>query len=109
MLSGVLLVVSETGDLDPLALAVARKIMIALYGRTNLLIRGDASVEKALSPRERQCLALKAQGADDSEIALALQISVATVRRHIEQAKRRLSARSREHAVAIAIQSGQLR
>lgn len=101
--------VSETGDLDPVALAVARKIMIAIYGRANLLIRGDGSVEKTLSSRERQCLALKAQGADDAEIALTLTISDATVRRHIEQAKRRLSAKSREHAIAIAIQSGQLR
>jgi DNA-binding CsgD family transcriptional regulator len=103
--------VSETGDVDPLLLAIARAVMIPIYARASLLAR-DGRLPKGdgkLSPRERACLALKSDGAEDWEVAAALKISLSTARRHIEQAKRRLAAKTREHAVSLAIQSRQIK
>lgn len=101
--------VSESGDLDPHALTIARRIMAPLYGRAVLLAQSCAAPgNERLSRRERECLKLKSEGADDFEIAVTLEISVSTVRRHIERAKQRLAARSREHAIALAIQTRQV-
>lgn len=102
--------VSETGDIAPGVIALARRIATVIHGRAMLLARTAGQGETMrLTPRERACLALKARGAADSDIALALAISRSTARRHIEQAKHRLSAKSREHAVALAIQTRQIR
>lgn len=56
----------------------------------------------ALTRRERDCLALVAQGLSDNGIAERLAIKPATVHTHIESAKRKLGARTRAHAVALA-------
>jgi DNA-binding CsgD family transcriptional regulator len=101
--------VSESGDLDPHALTIARRIIAPLYGRAMLLAqRGAAPGSERLSRRERECLKFKAEGADDIEVAVMLEISVSTMRRHIERAKQRLAAKSREHAIALAIQTRQV-
>lgn len=103
--------VSETGDMDPWSLAVAKAIMISIYSRASLLVQVGrmSKPDVKLSPRERDCLELKAGGVEDEEIATILNISPSTVRRHIEQAKHRLSARTREHAVSLAIQTRQIK
>ena len=59
-----------------------------------------------LSPRQREVLRLVAEGADVSTIAGELSISEATVRTHLRDALRRLGARNRAHAVALAIAAG---
>jgi DNA-binding CsgD family transcriptional regulator len=59
-----------------------------------------------LSPREREVLSLVATGADLQQVADELTISLATVRTHIGKAHRKLGARNRAHAVALAIQNG---
>lgn len=61
-----------------------------------------------LSRRERQCLALVAQGKDDWAIGRLLQISEHTAHAYIESAKRRLGVATRAQAVAEALGSGQL-
>jgi DNA-binding CsgD family transcriptional regulator len=61
-----------------------------------------------LSPRQRDCLALKANGASDSEIGHKVGISASTVGSHLGGAKRCLSAKSREHAVALALKDRQI-
>ena len=68
----------------------------------------DAADEpgSALSPREREVLALLAEGASNKEIARALGLSVHTVKFHIATLNEKLGARSRVEAVAIAIRSG---
>ncbi len=53
-----------------------------------------------LTPRERDCLAFVADGRSDGEIADLLTLSTNTVHSHIENAKRKLGARTRAQAVA---------
>ncbi|MFZ4808942.1 MAG: response regulator transcription factor [Hyphomicrobiaceae bacterium] len=59
-----------------------------------------------LSRREMQCLGLLAAGFSNRGIAEALAISEPTVAMHLKNARKRLGARTREHAVAIAISCG---
>lgn len=68
----------------------------------------DAADElgSALTPREREVLALLAEGASNKEIARALALSVHTVKFHIASLTEKLGARSRVEAVAIAIRAG---
>ena len=56
-----------------------------------------------LPPRERQCLALAAQGKTDWEIGQLLNIAERTVHNHIERAKRRLGVITRVQAVVHAL------
>lgn len=60
----------------------------------------------SLSPRERQVLALLAAGAANKEIAIALGLSVSTVKFHVAAITAKLGARSRVDAVAIAVRAG---
>ncbi|WP_308462119.1 LuxR C-terminal-related transcriptional regulator [Mesorhizobium sp. INR15] len=53
-----------------------------------------------LSARERDCLALAADGKTNWEISVILSIAEATVRFHIDNARRKLGAVNRAHAVA---------
>ena len=56
-----------------------------------------------LSHRERAVLSELAQGHATEEIAEALFLSPHTVRSHVKAAMRKLDARTRAHAVAIAL------
>lgn len=56
-----------------------------------------------LSDRELEILALVADGLDSKEIARELFLSHETVRTHMTHALRKLGARSRAQAVAVAI------
>jgi DNA-binding CsgD family transcriptional regulator len=62
-----------------------------------------ADREMSLSDRQREVLALVARGATDSEIAQQLCLSVDTVAWHVKEIRTRLDARSRAHAVALAM------
>jgi DNA-binding CsgD family transcriptional regulator len=62
-----------------------------------------------LSTREQQVLGLVAAGASLREIAEQLAISEATVRTHLGNANRKLGARNRAHAVALALLHGLIR
>jgi DNA-binding CsgD family transcriptional regulator len=62
-----------------------------------------ADREMSLSDRQKEVLALVALGATDSEIAQQLCLSVDTVAWHVRESRARLGARSRAHAVALAI------
>ena len=70
--------------------------------------RRGGPAASVLSGREREILARVAQGQDGPEIAADLVVSPATVRTHVGNAIRKLGARSRAHAVAIALRSGVL-
>ena len=69
---------------------------------------GDVADESAnaLSLREREVLALLAEGASNKEIARALALSIHTVKFHVAALTEKLGARSRGEAVAIAIRAG---
>jgi DNA-binding NarL/FixJ family response regulator len=60
----------------------------------------------ALSRREREVLALLAGGASNKEIALALGLSVSTIKFHVAAIVAKLGARSRVDAAAIAVRAG---
>jgi DNA-binding CsgD family transcriptional regulator len=62
----------------------------------------------SLSPREREVLTLIASGASGEDAATALGLSAETVRTHVRNAIGKLGAHTRTHAVALAIQSGQI-
>ena len=61
-----------------------------------------------LSDRQLEVLALVAEGATDNEIALRLHLSVLTVAQYVREIRARFDARSRAHAVALALRSGLL-
>jgi DNA-binding CsgD family transcriptional regulator len=59
-----------------------------------------------LSPREIDVLGGLAWGNSTEQIGLSLQMSPHTVRTHLRNIMRKLEARTRAHAVAIAIGDG---
>ncbi len=61
-----------------------------------------------LSRREFQVLQLIADGLENQAIAKILYVSVETVRTHVKSILRKLGARDRTHAVAVAFKSGVL-
>ena len=61
-----------------------------------------------LTPRERDCLAFVAEGHRTAEIAHRLGIAETTVEFHLANARRSLGARTRDHAVALALRAGVL-
>ena len=60
----------------------------------------------SFSPREIDCLSLLVQGLTDREIAKDLAITHATVRFHLDSARRKADARSRTHLAALAVSLG---
>jgi len=61
-----------------------------------------------LSPRQRECLRLAAEGHTASSTALQLGISIGMVRFHLSAAREKLGAVSTVHAVLLAYQLGLL-
>jgi DNA-binding NarL/FixJ family response regulator len=53
-----------------------------------------------LTPRQREIVILIAKGATDAEIAAELRISQSTAHKHVQNARRRLKARTRSQLVA---------
>ena len=58
-----------------------------------------------LTAREQQCLECVASGLSDAQIAENLGISWSTAHYHVEHVRRKLGARNRAHAVALAMRS----
>jgi DNA-binding NarL/FixJ family response regulator len=61
-----------------------------------------------LSPREREVMHHTAEGLTADAIAGRLGLSVETVRTHVRNAIRKLQARNRVHAIAIALERGEI-
>lgn len=59
-----------------------------------------------LSPRELQVLQLLADGKHNVQIAQELVLAEQTVQHHIANAKQKLGAATRAHAIAIAFREG---
>jgi DNA-binding CsgD family transcriptional regulator len=68
----------------------------------------SVAVTHVLSPREREVLDLLANGLTGEEVAVRLSLSPETVRTHIRNAMSKLGAHTRVHAVAIAMQKGEI-
>jgi PAS domain S-box-containing protein len=73
-----------------------------------LLTGRPANAGSALTSRERDVVSLAAQGLTSHEIADTLSLSRATVETHFRNAVRRLSARNRAHAIALALTRGEI-
>lgn len=74
-------------------------------------MRVIAPLGKILEPltrRECQCLQELARGERPQSIAATLGIAPITVDFHIRNARRKLGARTREHAIAIVVSEGLL-
>lgn len=67
---------------------------------------GPKRVSEPLTRRERDVIALAAEGLTTAEIARSLKLSPATVRTYLSRAERKLGARNRAHAVALAVGMG---
>lgn len=62
-----------------------------------------------LTDRERQVLTLIAAGCADKEVSTRLYLTQNTVKTHVRRLCARLGARSRAHAVAIALRAQVIR
>jgi two-component system response regulator DevR len=74
-----------------------------LTGRGAILERTRGSRCERLSGKERLVLAELARGNSTEEIGIVLGVSPHTVRTHVKNLMRKLGARTRAHAVAIAM------
>jgi DNA-binding NarL/FixJ family response regulator len=64
--------------------------------------------EHVLSPREREILGLLSKGLSGEDAAKELFLSSETVRTHVRNAMNKLGATTRVHAVALALQRGEI-
>jgi len=89
---------------DVLRLAGLRFLDLAYAGRADIETSVDAAMP--LSERELECLTWAALGRTDVEIGAIIHRSPTTARFHIDNAVRKLGARNRTQAVAMAAQRG---
>jgi DNA-binding NarL/FixJ family response regulator len=75
---------------------------------TPLLARERNGRPKTLSTREREIMGLLSQGLSGEDAAKQLFLSSETVRTHVRNAMTKLGAATRAHAVALAIQRGEI-
>ncbi|MGC1301268.1 MAG: autoinducer binding domain-containing protein [Caulobacteraceae bacterium] len=85
---------------ERLAIQVASVI---LHDRMRALSHDVAPPRMRLSPRERDCLGFIAEGKSDPDIAAILGIAEATVLTHVQNARRKLGARTRAQAVGYCL------
>jgi DNA-binding NarL/FixJ family response regulator len=72
------------------------------------LLAPSAAPAHVLTKREQQVLALLAEGKNGEQAAESLFLSPETVRTHVRNAMRKLGARTRVHAVALALRLGEI-
>lgn len=90
----------ERFELSPREMQVIALAAVMTHERMAQLAAVPAPLAPSLSQRERDCLAYVADGLSDGEIAWKLGIAPTTVHSHVENAKRKLGARTRAQAVA---------
>ena len=73
-----------------------------------LLAKAGNGRLRILSPREREILGLISRGMSGEEAATQLVLSSETVRTHVRNAMSKLGAATRAHAVALALQRGEI-
>jgi len=102
----------KAGALSELSAAIERVAAGGTYvdprlDRVLLSDRATARVPQ-LSPREREITHLMAEGRTAEAIGGELGVSVETVRTHVRNVIRKLRARNRVHAIAIALERGEI-
>jgi DNA-binding NarL/FixJ family response regulator len=68
----------------------------------------DSRRPRRLTARECEVLTLLARGYTGEEVARQLRVSAETVRAHVRNAVTKLHARTRLHAVILALQRGEI-
>ncbi|MEO6496514.1 MAG: response regulator transcription factor [Solirubrobacteraceae bacterium] len=102
----------KAGSMEELAAAIERVADGGSYvdprlDRILLSPRATARVPQ-LSPREREIMHLMAEGRTAEAIGQEISISVETVRTHVRNVIRKLQARNRVHAIAMALERGEI-
>lgn len=104
--------VLKAGSTDELVEAIRRVADGLTYvdPRLDRILLSPRATERvpALSPREREIMHLMAEGLTAEAIAQRLVVSVETVRTHVRNVIRKLQARNRVHAIAIALERGEI-
>ena len=94
---------------DELVVAIEHVARGSRYVDVNLRAIADGPPGAGrLSSREREVLQLLANGLSGEAVAEALFLSGDTVRTHVRNAVAKLGAHSRAHAIAIALQTGEI-
>jgi DNA-binding CsgD family transcriptional regulator len=93
----------ERAPADRHAMCVLAAVSYAARARASALSERRPGDKQVLTAREMECLRQAATGKTDSEIGRILGITGRTVRFHIGNAKVKLGARSRLHAVTRAM------
>jgi DNA-binding NarL/FixJ family response regulator len=70
--------------------------------------RSNCEKVHVLSPREREILDLLSKGLTGEDAAARLFLSPETVRTHVRNAMQKLEANTRTHAIALALQQGEI-
>lgn len=90
----------DTPDIDPDLARAVQMAGLMLTEHLTEFAQAGAAPSPSLSARERDCLAYIADGLRDREIATRLGITEATVRFHVDNARRKLDATNRMQAIA---------
>ena len=84
-----------------------RASLLALRGQGQVLVvERESTSAVRLSPREREVLALVADGATDVDVGSQLGLSARTVQKHLEHVYELLGVANRTAAVTRAIRMG---
>jgi DNA-binding NarL/FixJ family response regulator len=102
----------KAGSMDELQSAIEKVASGGSYvdprlDRILLSPRATARVPQ-LSPREREIMHLMAEGRTAEAIGDEISVSVETVRTHVRNVIRKLQARNRVHAIAMALERGEI-
>ncbi|HVW16616.1 MAG TPA: response regulator transcription factor [Solirubrobacteraceae bacterium] len=102
----------KTGSMQELQSAIERVAAGGSYvdpRLDSLLLSSRATARVAqLSPREREIMHLMAEGMTAEAIGAEINVSIETVRTHVRNVIRKLQARNRVHAIAIALERGEI-
>jgi DNA-binding NarL/FixJ family response regulator len=102
----------KAGSIDELRLAVEQVADGGTYvdPRLDRVLLSERTTSRLpnLSPREREIMHLMAEGRTAQDVGARVGVSVETVRTHVRNVVRKLQARNRVHAIAIALQRGDI-
>jgi DNA-binding NarL/FixJ family response regulator len=102
----------KAGSMDELVSAIERVANGGSYvdPRLDRILLSPRATSKVpqLSPREREIMHLMAEGMTAERIGEEITVSVETVRTHVRNVIRKLQARNRVHAIAIALERGEI-
>ena len=104
LISGVRAVAGGDALLSP---GVTRRLIAEFATRAKQPV--DTAALNALTDREREVMALAAQGLSNDDIASTLFVSPATAKTHVSRAMVKLGARDRAQLVVIAYEAGLVR